>query len=147
MLMRFGADDIVGHRVLPDGSGVGITFLSGEDNIELLLPTKNVQGAFTILGDILVALQNLAAPLERQRVNARFPTTCGVSITDETKPPCVVLVFDSNLPTQASMAISTIAARNMGRALVAKAREAEQLHSKQPPTAALPAPAQTQDQQ
>ena len=129
MLMRFGAEEIVGHRVLPDGSGVGISFRSGKDNdvIELLLPTRNVQAMFTMLADIMTALSNMAAPLEGQRVNARFPTTFNVAISKDTVPISCAIVFDASRPTMTAYAVAPFAARKMGRELIARAREAEQL--------------------
>lgn len=134
MQMKFGADDILGHRVLRDGSGVGVMFKSGEDEIELLVPTQNIHGLFSILGDILTALDNVSNPKEGQRVNARFPTTANVTISKETQPPSVVVVYDANRPTQTALAIGTAAARKMGRELITKAREAEAVASQTPPT-------------
>lgn len=137
MLMRFKAEDIVAHRVLADGSGAGISFKSGEDTIELILPPASIQGAAAILADVLEALTNIGAKLPANRGSARFPQTVTTYIAPELNPPGVAVVFDPGQPTQCIMAMSAIGGRTLGRDLLLKARQAEKTPHVEPPMPAI----------
>lgn len=131
MLMRFNAENVVAHRLLPDGSGVVVVIRSGEDHIEMVFHAAALGEVHQTIGGIVTALEDAGVKVAPGHVHARFPETVAVSIAPTMQPPGICVVYDAGKPTQTAMAMSAFAARQVGRDLIAKARSAQQ--TKAPP--------------
>lgn len=127
MICQFVCEAVIGHDVIDDGRAVKVKFLSGEDQVNLIVPVPDLDN----LIDKLTAARDAAAASGIERSAAfqmRIPKTVAAGALQE-RPGTVAQVFDRSLPSRIGFVLTAGAARTVGHQLIEAAREAERQHT------------------
>jgi hypothetical protein len=122
MICQFVCEAVLSHSVTEGGKSVKIAFQSGEDTVNLVVPTPDLDN----LIDKLANARATAGVQQSDSFQLRLPKTFAVGPHPDA-PGIVALTFDMSLPSRIGFGIGSQNARAIAQEMTTAARKAEGL--------------------